>query len=186
MNVRLKKKKILLIIAALILIAWSIFLVFIDLEALAQEIGLHNVYFILFFVAATAGTSFLTSAAFYAVYLSYISTGIDPIILGVIAGVGTTLGDAVYFYFSSKAGDLINADENKVYKKVHGFIFRLPRWGVYLFTYLYASFAPIPNDILIITLGVLKFKFRYIMPLILLGNITLLTLIAYGINFTLF
>ena len=184
MNLSAKKKKIGLIFFACLLIAWSIFLLFVDLETMAETIGLQNAYLILFFVAATAGTSFLTSAGFYAIYGSYAAVGFDPVVIAIIGGLGMTIGDSIYFLFSGKVGDVVN--ENMWYEKVYIFFIKLPRWGVYLFTYLYASFAPIPNDILMLTLGVMKYNFRYILPIIILGNVTLLLLVAYGVHITFF
>lgn len=186
MNFKVKHKKIILVTLGILLIVWSIFVFSIDIEMLTQTIGLQNVYLILFLVAVVAGTSFLTSASFYAIFLSYVGAGLDPLVLGIVGGVGMAIGDSLYFLFFSKTGDVLKAGRYAFYEKIYTYVSHLPRAGVYVFTYLYASFAPIPNDILMIVLGVLKFPYRYVLPIIVLGNITLLTLIAYGINVTIF
>ncbi len=180
----MKQKKIVLVIFVVLLIAWNVFLFFTDLETLVVTIGLNNVYLILFFVALTSGTSFLTSAAFYAMFTSYVAMGSDPIMIAVIGGVGMAFGDSIYFLFSKNVSDTLS--ENKLYKKVYDLLNHLPQWGVYIFTYFYTSFSPMPNDILMLALGMMKYRFRYILPIVILGNITLLLLVAYGIDIIFF
>ena len=175
-------KKILVYIMVAALLAWSVVLFFIDIESFISTIGIENAYISLFVVAAVSGTSFLTSASFYAVFLSYALSGtMDPFMMGIIGGIGMSIGDSIFFLAAYKSANIMQIENNKFYMKVYNFVAKLPHWGVYLFTFIYAAFAPTPNDILMITLGILKFNYKKIIPIIILGNITLLTLIAMGI-----
>lgn len=180
---KLITKKVFLWIFVALLLLWSVFLFFIDIDTLIAQIGIENTYLILFLVALVSGTSFLTSASFYAVFLSYAQADLHPLVLGIIGGLGMSIGDSIFFLVSKKAGDVMHLTKNRTYEKMFTFMSRLPHWGVYLFTYLYASFSPFPNDILMIALGVLRFRFSCIIPIIIIGNITLLTLVAAGISF---
>ncbi len=180
----LKKKTIFLVCGVLALIVWSIVLHHIDVNHLVQSIGVTNVYMILFFIALTSGTSFLTSAAFYTVFLSYVSaTDLHPLLIAVCGGVGMSIGDSLYFLFARKAGEILHENESVLYRRVHRFFTRLPQWGVYLFLYLYVSFSPLPNDVLMIALGTMRYRFRYSLFFLLCGNITFLALVAYGFHF---
>jgi membrane protein YqaA with SNARE-associated domain len=162
-----------------LLVLWSFALFFIDIEAFIESIGITNAYLSLFVIATITGTSFLTSASFYAMFVAYATSGVlDPYLMGLVGGIGMAIGDSMYFFISRKTIDVMELENNKVYQIIYKFVAKLPHWGVYLFTFLYASFAPIPNDILMITLGALKFKYSRIIPIIVVGNITLLTLIA--------
>jgi len=175
-------KKFLIYIAIGALVIWSIALFFIDVTVFIETIGITNAYLSLFLVATVTGTSFLTSASFYAVFVAYASSGVlDPYLMGLVGGGGMAIGDSIYFFISKKTIDVMELENKKVYQKIYLFVEKLPHWGVYIFTFLYAAFAPIPNDILMITLGALKFKYSRIIPIIVVGNITLLTLIALGI-----
>lgn len=176
-------KKIIVWTLIILLIAWSIFLFYIDVNTVIASIGIENTYVILFLVAAVSGTSFLTSASFYVVYLAYVHADLHPLTLGIVGGLGMSIGDSLFFFLSRTAGDVMNLSKNKTYKKLFAYISRLPHWGVYIFTYLYASFSPFPNDILMVALGVLRFRYSRIIPIIIIGNITLLTLVAAGISF---
>jgi len=177
-----KNKKVIIYILISALLLWSIALFFIDVEVFIQTIGIENAYFSLFLVAAVTGTSFLTSASFYAIFLSYAATGVlDPYMMGMVGGLGMSIGDSLFFLVARKSANIMQIENNKFYMKIYTFVARLPHVSVYIFTFMYAAFAPIPNDILMITLGILKFKYNRIIPIIIIGNITLLTLIALGI-----
>lgn len=176
-------KKIIVWVLISLIILWSIFLFFIDIDELIAHIGIENTYLILFLVAAVSGTSFLTSASFYAVFLSYAQADLHPLALGIIGGLGMSIGDSIFFLISKRAGDVMSLSKNRTYRKIFAYISRLPHWGVYLFTYLYASFSPFPNDLLMVALGVLRFRYSRIIPIIIIGNITLLTLVAAGMSF---
>jgi membrane protein YqaA with SNARE-associated domain len=179
---KLKIKKVLIYILISALLLWSVALFFVDVEVFIQTIGIENAYLSLFLVAAVTGTSFLTSASFYAIFLSYAATGVlDPYIMGIVGGLGMSIGDSLFFFIARKSANIMQIENNKFYMKIYNFVARLPHAGVYIFTFMYAAFAPIPNDILMITLGILKFKYSRIIPIIIAGNITLLTLIALGI-----
>lgn len=177
-----KIKKIAIWILIICLICWSVTLFFIDVGAFIEAIGIQNMYVSLFLIAAVSGTSFLTSASFYAVFFAYVTTGlVNPIVMGIVGGLGMSIGDSLFFIVAYKSVNIMQIENNKFYMKIYDFVAKLPNWGVYVFTFLYAAFVPIPNDILMITLGILKFKYNRIIPIIIAGNITLLTLIALGI-----
>ncbi len=181
---KIKRKKIILTISIIALTAWAIFLFSIDINWLLASIGIQNMYLILFLIALLSSTSFLTSASFYATFLAYVSLGFDPLIISIIGGIGMAIGDSLFFFISRHAGDVMSMSNVKLYNKIFKQISKLPTWGVYLFTYLYASFMPIPNDILIIMLGVLKFRYSRVIPILIIGDITLLFLIANGFHYS--
>lgn len=177
----IKTKKIILTIGIIFLIVWSIFLITVDVAAFIESIKLGNAYLVLFLIAVFSSSSFLTSASFYATFVAYANSGLDIYAISIIGGIGMGISDSIFFYLSRTAGDVISKD-SKLYNKVYNYVSKLPRWGVYIFTFCYSAFAPLPNDILIVTLGVLKFKYSRIIPLLILGNVVLLFLIASGIH----
>ncbi len=182
----IRQKKIMIGVGIFLLIAWSILLFFVDLEHIVVAIGVENLYAILFITAVIAGTSFLTSAAFYAVFSSCSAAGLDPLFISIVGGIGMTIGDSLYFIFSQKIGAVMHESKSTMHNKIHNFFMRLPRWSVLIFLYIYAAFTPLPNDALMITLGMMRYRVYYVLPVTILGNITLLALVAYGIRFTFF
>ncbi|HIP50319.1 MAG TPA: hypothetical protein EYG99_02615 [Candidatus Pacebacteria bacterium] len=181
---KIKKKKIVLVCTVIALIAWAIFLFNIDIDVLVESMGVKNMHLILFLVAVLSSTSFLTSASFYVTFFAYVSAGFNPLIISIVGGAGMVVGDVIFFFISRHVGDVMSMSNIKLYKKMFKYVSKLPTWGVYLFTYLYASFAPTPNDILILILGALKFKYSRIIPILIVGDITLLFLIAKGIHYS--
>lgn len=178
-----KIKKIIIFTSLFFFIAWSIFLVFVDMTQLVKNIGISNVYLLLLIVAITSGTSALTTTSFYAVYLSYINAGFDPWILGVIGGIGLSVGDTIFFYVAQKTQQTLNQKKGQVYTKIYDVVGKLPEWGVCFFAFMYSAFVPLPNDMLMITLGALQFKYRRVIVFVIIGNIVLLSLIAHGVSY---
>jgi membrane protein YqaA with SNARE-associated domain len=178
-----KKKKIAVYTLFVVLIIWSIILFFIDPMILIERFGVTNIYLLLFIVAVTAGTSAFTTTSFYAVFLSYVSAGFDPVAMGIIGGIGLAIGDSLFYYLAYKAGDVYSAEKRPLYIKAYNIAQRLPRYSVYIITFIYTGFLPIPHDILMVTLGFLRFKYVYIIPFVIVGNIIWLSLIAHGFHF---
>ncbi|MEX0918660.1 MAG: hypothetical protein WDZ85_01710 [Candidatus Paceibacterota bacterium] len=54
-----------------------------------------------------------------------------------------------------------------------------PEWLVLAATYVYLSFTPLPNDLLIIILAMIGVSLRRLWPVILAGSLTIVTLTAY-------
>lgn len=177
-------KKIFFVILAVFVLLISIASFYIDREALLETVGLENAYFLLFFVSATAGVSIFTATGFYIFFGAFIQLPVDPILSGVIAGLGVSLGDYIIFALARLATEGSRTlEKHRQYQKIRAFIERLPDWGVYGFTFIYTAFIPIPNDILMAILGALRFKMWVISVAMTLGNIVLMILIAMGVPF---
>ena len=174
-------KKTLLIILGILILGMSLAAFFVDRDALIASVGIENAYAVLFVVSATAGVSVFTAAGFFAFFGAFVGANVDPLIASIVAGVGITFGDVIIFLFARLARE--NSEtikKSKIYQRLCAFVERLPEWGVYTFTLLYAAFIPIPNDILMVVLGVLRYKLLPIIAVMILGNIVLMYLIAQG------
>lgn len=176
-----KIKTIFIYLLVAIFIAWNVTLFMLDLDDLVMMVGVHNLYLLFFFIAVTTGLSSLTAVTFYATLGSYVQLGLNPIILGIIGGFGMAIGDSIIYWLARQTRDLSNIRYSKIYKKLYKFIANLSDINVYIFVIFYTSFIPIPNDFLMVALGFLHYKYSRIIPLIILGNIILVTLVALGL-----
>ncbi len=179
-------KKTFLYLFILVFIVWNVALFFIDKE-LADSLLQNNnhAYLIFFVIATTTGLSIFAAGTFYATLIHFTQIGLDPLILGILGGLGTSVGDFMYFYFARQARDFSNIKKSKTYKKISQYVSKdlckESCYRVYTFVFLFAAFIPIPNDILMVALGFLNYKYSRIIPLVILGNVTLITLIAFGV-----
>lgn len=162
-----------------LMIIWVSVVYFVGAQNIVSIIGLNNIYLLIFIIAVLGGHSSFVSASFFTVYVS-IASGMDShIFLAISGGLGLSIGDSI-FYFLGKRGRKVES------KKWQAIIDKLSTWTkkqslylIYPIIFVYNAFTPLPGDVLNITLGLSGIKFKRIIAIIILGNTTLLYLVAY-------
>lgn len=101
-----------------------------------------------------------------------------PILIAMFT-LGTTLADLVGFYLGKFSRPVVRAKFPNITKRISRLRHQNPVY-LWLFVFSYAAFMPLPNEAIIVPLGILGFKLRtFIMPLVL-ATATHHTLTAYG------
>lgn len=88
-----------------------------------------------------------------------------------------TFGDSIFFLLGRKGHSALGELTGKRLNKFSEWLGKKPGWAIPFVAYLYTSLLPLPQDILMIILGLGKAKFRYVFIAILLGNATFIGLI---------
>jgi len=151
---------------------------FIGPETIVAKIGVNNAYLLIFFMALFAGFSVWTSTAYMITLVSLALGGINPFVLGLIAGIGLSIGDIFMFFIASKGRKIITG---KWDKRIEKFSKRIKNRGskwIAVLSYIYIGLTPFPNDFLIIFLGFIEYPMKKIYPVIILGDLTFSTLVA--------
>ncbi len=165
-----------------LIIIWISVVYLIGAQAIVTKIGLNNIYLPIFIIAILSGSSSFVSASFFAVYIS-IASGIDNHLLFVISGgLGLSVGDSIFYYLGKKGRKLETKKWQSIIEKLSSWFKKQSLYLVYLIIFIYNAFTPLPGDILNTILGLSGIKYRKIIIVIILGNITLLYLIAYFIG----
>lgn len=104
------------------------------------------------------------------------ASGLNPIVLGILAGAGATLGES----FSYLVGFLGHKATKEKYAQNMSVLRRLidkrPKFSLFFFFLIGAT--PIPDDVFMIPLGLIRYNiFRAIIPFAI-GKIVLTTIIA--------
>lgn len=160
------------------LIAWSLLLLVLSPEEIVRAVGIQGGYLIIF-GTALVGVSGFTSAPFFASFLTFAASGeFHPVLLGLIAGPGRVLGDILFYYLGAKGGGIASDTGLPIVRLLSRKIASLPRWTIPVVSFCYTAFTPLPQDILMVTLGLGKAPTRLVFPFILLGNITFAILVA--------
>lgn len=176
-----KRYYTLLVIIALI-IGWSILLTYTPPTEIVEAIGAQNSLLIAFLVSALGGVSTVTSVNFYAVVITLASGGANTIALGVVAGLGITIGDSLFYYLGTQGHDLLSGRVRRWADDLHRWINDQHEWIVQVIAYVYTGLTPLPNDVLTVSLGLAEYSYRRLLPALLLGNITLTILVAEFAN----
>jgi membrane protein DedA with SNARE-associated domain len=104
-------------------------------------------------------------------------TGTNLFLLIILASIGGVTGDLIFVFFGKKMKENINKEPNK---KILDF-FKRQKDSFYLsfFIFLYATFFPMPNEVMTLVLGYLKYPIkRFIIPLTI-GNIFYFSILIY-------
>lgn len=142
------------------------------LQALA-ELALSYGYLGVFF-ASLAGSIIPFLPVPYLIVVVLLSGKFDPVALGVLAGLGGALGKATS-YFLGRSGYLVSGPgTQKRLEFLGGFIRRFGALGVFLF-----AVTPLPDDLYLVPLGMVKFPFWRFMLANALGKVILSTGVAY-------
>jgi membrane protein YqaA with SNARE-associated domain len=163
----------------LFFIAWGYLLSAYEPDEIVHFLGITNVYFVVFLTSVIGGVSTFFAGSFYATIITFALGGLDPIMLGIFAGIGATIGDSIFFYFGLKGRDVLSGRWRKKAMKFSTWLHRQNRAVMAIIIFLYAGFTPFPKDLLVVTLAIGDYHYRKIILPLLLGNIFLVTLISY-------
>jgi membrane protein YqaA with SNARE-associated domain len=189
-KVYLKKntgKKIGFLILILIIITWSIFLYIYGPERIIEKIGINNAYLFCFLAALFGGTSIFFPFPYYLFVISFGAGGVNPFLLGLFSGLGLIIGDTTSYIVGYKGKDVLPEKGKKIFEKLRVLIDN-PKYKKYVpgFLFLYGSISPLPNDIIVVPMGLAKYPYLKFMIPFGIGLIVFNTLLAfaglYGLN----
>lgn len=154
-----------------IIFLWSSFLLFVNPVKIVDFFGVHNVYVFIFLLSAIAGGSSFTAPSMYALLVTFIIGGTPLIPVAILAGLGSTIGDCAYMYLGKRSHKVLSSKIQRNLNKIISKLESKPKIILPFFIFLYAAFAPIPNDFMTISLGLAGYKIRNAIIPIIIGNI---------------
>ncbi|MFO7807033.1 MAG: hypothetical protein R6V40_01255 [Candidatus Moraniibacteriota bacterium] len=155
----------------LFLATWSFLVYKFGADGLVERIGINNGYLLIFAIGISGGLSGLSAPSFIAVLTTFAAGGSNPFLLGLIGGTALFAGDSLFFYLGVKGRSLLSSFLEEKLKKFSGFVKNRSIWFVRIFIFLYFSFAPLPNDLITIPLGLARFEYKKLIIPAWLGNI---------------
>ena len=110
----------------------------------------------------------------------FLTSGLNTFAVVAIIAAGMTLADFVG-YLLGKAGRhlALSALERRVANKFEGLKEEL-HWSPALLLFLFASFIPIPNEVIVIQMAFLGYRLVYILLPVFLGNLVFNSIYAIG------
>ena len=173
------KKVIFFLILIIFLIALITLLSFFTPEEIVNKIGIRNAYILAFIVSFFGGFSAWGSISFIATLVTLSVGGLNPVYLGVIAGIALAIGDGIILYIGSKGREIIigewNTKINNFSKKIKD---KLSGWTIPFITYLYMGLTPFPNDLILVFLALIEYPKKKLYAPIILGDLTFALLIS--------
>jgi len=167
------------ILIVLVIVGWAIFFYFIPPTMVVEYIGLQNSYIVAFVLAVICGFSSITGTTFYVAVAALSHGGANPLILGIVGGLGLCISDFAFYFVVSKGTHVIDKHWEKLSNFIKRLVKSMPNWAIYIFIFLYSTFAPIPNDIILVALAIGGTPFKKIAPFLFAGDVASTILLAY-------
>lgn len=175
-----KNKKFLMVLS--IIISWTVLIYFINPKEIVEIIGVRSGYILVFSIAALGGFSSFSSTSFFTTVATLANGGMSPLFLGLAGGLGLTIGDSIFYYLGFKGKKVVSDTDSKWKKSINRistWLKRGPDWLIQIFILIYAGFTPLPNDFLVVSLGLTKYPYKKMIGPILIGDIIATTIFAY-------
>lgn len=140
--------------------------------------AVHYGYFGLFIFAFIGGTSTILPLPYILATFTLAGLGLHPIFLGIVAGTGVTLGDSISYLLGRAGHHILKPQYDKKFHDLSQWLNRHP-YLTPAVLFFYGAFVPLPNDLLIVPLGLARYNyFKAIIPA-WLGNVFFNFYIAY-------
>lgn len=159
-----------------------------DPAMLVDFLGVQNSYIVLFFVSLIGGFSTGGSATYITLIITLVAGGLNPWIIGLVAGVSLFIGDAIMLLLAQKGRTFISGTLDKRLDRLTVY-FKRTSWLKQSFpyiAYIYSGLTPFPHDMLILFMAAIEYPRKKALVIIFLGDITFASMIAllatYGIT----
>lgn len=172
------RKIIVFCLLAGLILALILFLYLVDPEAFVRQLGIQNAYLLTLLMAFSAGFSSVTAYSTLAMVITLVSGGVNPLYLGLIAGIGLAASDLIMFGLTSKGRELVTGKWDARFKKVAGF-FKGKRAKALPFLAYFYLITPLPNDLLIVFFALIQYPLKKLALPVIAGDLTHYLLITF-------
>lgn len=174
------KRRLVAVIVLMIFLLWTLVLYKFSPNKIAEFVGIGNGYILSFALAFIGGTSLFFPFPYYLVVMTFGAAGLNPYLLGLSAGLGVVMGDSTSYLIGRKSREILPSRVSLFFTKFLNWCMRKASYFITIVLFLYSTFVPLPNDVLVIPLGIAHFPYwKMIIPLAI-GNIIFSTMMAFA------
>lgn len=150
-------------------------------EAVRMAVASYG-YVGIFIVSFISGLNLVVPVPAVAFLPVFLEAGFSFFSSAAVMAAGMTIADAVAYSFGSfgRKAYVAAKGNSRAIRRIEGFR-RHHKHGPLAALFLYSSLAPLPNEVMVIPMGVLGYRLRNIMPIVFVGNIIFNYLYASGI-----
>lgn len=173
-------RKLLIVFFIILIIVISFLIFYYKPQKVVELIGVRNSYIIAFISGLLGGVSILFPFPYYLLVFSFGAGGLNPILLGLVAGFGVILGESTSYLVGYHGREILPNRIQALFNKIGAWSSNKSN-SIYIsiFLFLYGAFIPLPNDVIILSLAAAKYNYwKLIIPLGL-GNIIFNIMVAY-------
>lgn len=133
----------------------------------------------IFLGSAISGFNLFVPIPVIAFFPFFMEVGFEPVPTVMVIAAGMTTGDLMGYLLGRAARGMVEPREGGVVRRLESLRERHPRLP-FVIMFLYAAFAPLPNEILVLPLAFLRYPVAGIFAAVLAGNLIFNGLLAFG------
>ncbi|HSH45056.1 MAG TPA: hypothetical protein VK966_04330 [Longimicrobiales bacterium] len=134
-----------------------------------------------FLAAAISGFNLVVPIPVIAFFPFFMEVGFHPVVTVAVIAAGMTTGDLVGYVLGRATREVFAAGAQGVVARLEALRAR-HRVLPFVVMFLYAAFAPLPNELLVIPLAFLRFRVAGVFLAVLGGNLIFNSLMALGVT----
>lgn len=166
-------------LAGLFLVGWVVLMFLVSPDQLVRKLGVENAYLVVFFLSVLGTLGSMTTFSSYPAIVTFAAGDMNVLALGVISGLGLTVGDWIFYSLVGDVRTLLRGRAREKARQLGDWLEERPRWVVPVVTYAWVGLLPLANNILTGALALSGYRFRRILLPLFLGNVTFPTGVAY-------
>lgn len=171
-----KKVRFVILVAVIVVLAWWLFTL--EFEGKTRQFVTNYGYVGFFALSFIGGINVIFPLPHLIFIPPLLKVGLSPLVLGVIAALGTTLADSLG-YLLGKIGGEAFAQELRGFQRWAKSVFqRYPRF-MPIALFVWSATIPFPNEILVIPAGISGYGLKRILTIVGLGNLTFNIAVIY-------
>lgn len=169
----------LILIAAVILLGWWFSFQLGDNKQVIEIVERYG-YAGIFVIAIVSGFNLIVPIPAISFLPLYVASGLSLFLVFLTIAVGVTIADTVAYYIGHFGRIAASGEIARI-------IQRLIKWREknhalpYIILFLFATFAPLPNEVLLIPMGLLGYRLAYVLPIVFTGNLLFNSFSGYGL-----
>lgn len=137
---------------------WSVVIFYYSPTGIVDKLGIENSYLLLALLAMLGGSSIFLPFPYYLFTITFGAAGLNPVLLGLAAGLGTLIGDTTSYLAGYYGHRIVPKQATHYFVKVHDWAMHRNPAVLPLLAFIY-SISPFPDDVIMIPAGLTRYPF---------------------------
>ncbi len=149
-------------------------------ESIRSVIGNYG-YIGIFIVSIISGFNFVVPIPAASFLPLFLESGLNYWTTLVIISLGMTTADSFAYFLGNLGTKMVSTPFAKKLERKIKIIHEKYNWAPLIILFLFAAFAPLPNEVLLVPFAFLRYRFVYLIPILFAGNMLFNFLFSKGI-----
>lgn len=134
----------------------------------------------IFIIAIVSGFNLIVPVPAISLLPIYVASGLELSLVFLTISVGVTIADTAAYYIGHISRAVASNEVVKTIQKLEKWRERNPALP-FVILFFFASFVPLPNEVLVIPMGFLGYRLAYVLPIVFAGNMLFNIFSGYGL-----